>query len=50
MLVACLLLLLIGMNARLLPMWMFINSMQLFVHTPLLASYMPSSLNYFLKS
>lgn len=38
----------IGMGARLLPTWMFINSLQLIAHTPLLAANMPSNLNYFL--
>ena len=48
MFVFFLLFLFLGMGARLLPTWMFVNSLQLIVHTPLLASYMPSSLNYFL--
>ena len=39
---------LIGLGGRMLPTWMFINSMQLIMHTPLLATYMPSNLNYFL--
>ena len=47
--VLSLLFLLIGAGGRLLPTWMFVNSLQLFVHTPLLASYMPSGLAYFLK-
>ena len=37
-----------GMGARLLPTWMFLNSMQLIAHTPLLNTYMPSNLHYFL--
>ena len=36
------------MGARLLPTWMFLNSLQLIAHTPLLATYMPANLNYFL--
>ena len=38
----------VGMGGRLLPTWMFFNSMQLIAHTPLLDTYMPSNLNYFL--
>ena len=40
--------LLIGLGGRLLPTWMFINSMQLIFHAPLLNTYMPANLNYFL--
>ena len=42
------LLLLLGVGGRLLPTWMFLNSMQLIVHTPMLATYVPANLHYFL--
>lgn len=42
------LLILLGIGGRLLPVWMFINSMQLLVHTPLLSMHMPANLHYFL--
>ena len=38
----------IGIGGRLLPTWMFLNSLQLVVHTPLLSTNMPSNLHYFL--
>ena len=38
----------LGINARLLPTWMFLNSMQLIVHAVLLSTSMPSNLHYFL--
>ena len=38
----------VGIGGRLLPTWMFLNSLQLIVHTPLLATNMPSNLHYFL--
>ena len=38
----------IGLSGRLLPIWMFLNTMQLIVHTPLLATFMPPKINYFL--
>ena len=39
-----------GLSGRLLPTFMFLNSMQLIVHTPLLATYMPGNLHlFFLK-
>ena len=41
-------LLLLGFGGRLLPTWMFLNSMQLLVHTPLLATFMPANLHVFL--
>lgn len=44
----CFLFLFVGLGARLLPTWMFLNSLQLIVHTPLIAAYMPANLNYFL--
>ena len=40
-------LMLVGFGGRLLPTWMFLNSMQLIVHTPLLQTFMPSNLNLF---
>lgn len=40
----------LGMGGRLLPTWMFLNSMQLIVHTPMLNTFMPSNLHYFLIS
>ena len=39
----------IGFGGRLLPTWMFINSMQLIVHTPLLQTNMPANLHMFLQ-
>ena len=42
------LLLFVGTGARLLPTWMFFNSLQLIAHTPMLATSMPPNLNYFL--
>ena len=41
-------LLLLGLSGRLLPTWMFLNSFQLLVHAPMLATYMPPNLHYFL--
>jgi len=40
-------LLFVGVGGRLLPTFMFLNSMQLIVHTPLLATYMPGNLHLF---
>ena len=40
--------LLVGMGGSLLPTFMFLNSMQLIVHTPLLATNMPGNLHMFL--
>ena len=37
----------VGLGGRLLPTWMFINSISLIVHTPLLAIDMPANLHYF---
>lgn len=46
---ACLpLLFFVGIGGRLLPTWMFLNSMQLFVHVPMLEIYLPGNLSYFL--
>lgn len=39
---------LIGFGGRLLPTWMFLNSMQLVVHIPTLQVYIPANLSYFL--
>lgn len=44
-----LLALFIGFGGRLLPTWMFINSMQLIAHTPLLQTNMPANLHMFLQ-
>lgn len=38
----------LGINANLLPTWMFVNSFQLIMHTALLSTSMPPNLNYFL--
>lgn len=46
--VALVLLLFIGLGGRLLPTWMFLNSIQLIVHLPLLSTSMPSNLHFFL--
>ena len=42
-------LLFVGLGGRLLPTWMFLNSMQLIVHTPLFNTAMPANLHYFFK-
>ena len=39
------LLLFVGFGGRLLPTWMFLNSLQLFVHLPLLETYLPANLS-----
>ena len=46
--VALVLLLFIGLGGRLLPTWMFLNSLQLIVHLPLISTSMPSNLHFFL--
>ena len=46
--VAGVLILFIGLGGRLLPTWMFLNSLQLIVHLPLLSKSMPSNLHFFL--
>ena len=46
--VAFVLILFIGLGGRLLPTWMFLNSLQLIVHLPLISSIMPSNLHFFL--
>lgn len=38
----------VGLGGRLLPIWMFLNSMQLVVHLPLLPTNMPGNAHYFL--
>ena len=49
MVLACIsLLFFLGINARILPTWMFLNSIQLIMHTVLLSTSMPSNLHYFL--
>lgn len=42
--------LLVGLGGRLLPTWMFFNSLQLIVHTPLLPTHLPANVHYFLTS
>lgn len=42
------LLLLMGFGGRLLPTWMFVNSMQLVTHSPLLTTFMPANMHVFL--
>ena len=44
------LILFVGFNAQLLPTWIFINSLSLVLHTPLLSINMPSNLHYTLVS
>ena len=41
-------LLLLGLSGHLLPTWMFLNSLQLIVHAPMLATNMPANLHHFL--
>lgn len=41
-------LLMIGLGGSLLPTWMFLNSLQLIVHTPMIDAHLPASLHYFL--
>ena len=38
----------LGLGNQMLPIWMFVNSLQLIVHAPLLATYVPSNLSTFL--
>ena len=40
--------LLIGFGGHLLPTWMFLNSLQLVSHVPMLDANMPANLHYFL--
>ena len=37
-------------GGRLLPTWMYFNTLQLIVYTPLVTSNMPSNLHYFLNN
>ena len=37
----------LGFGGRLLPTWMFINSMQLVTHSPLLTTFMPANMHVF---
>ena len=37
-------------GGRLLPTWMYFNSLQLIVYTPLVTTNMPSNLHYFLNN
>lgn len=39
---------LIGLGGSLLPTWMFLNSLQLIVHVPMIDAHLPASLHYFL--
>ena len=49
MLLGCVpMLLFLGLGGRLLPTWMFLNSLQLMVHAPMLATNIPAILHYFL--
>lgn len=48
MTVAFIFILFIGLGGSLLPTWMFLNSLQLIVHLPLVATLMPSNLHMFL--
>ena len=41
--------LLIVWSGSLVPLWMFINSLQLILHVPLIDVQMPSNAHYFLK-
>ena len=41
-------LILIGLGGQLLPTWMFLNSMQLITHVPMLDAHVPANLHYFL--
>ena len=41
-------LVLVGLGGRLLPTWMFFNSLQLIVHTPLLPAHLPANIHYLL--
>lgn len=40
-------LLMIGLGGHLLPTWMFLNSLQLISHVPMLDAHIPASLHYF---
>ena len=42
------LLMLIGFGGRLLPTWMFVNSLSLLVHLPMISSFIPGNLHFFL--
>lgn len=44
------LVLFVGFGGRLLPTWMFLNSMQLIVHAPLLPVELPANVQYFMSS
>lgn len=41
--------LILGLGGRLLPVWMFINSLQLIMHTQLLETELPANLHYFMN-
>ena len=43
-------LLVLGMGGKLLPTWMFINSLQLMTHIPMIDANVPSDLHYFLAN
>ena len=38
----------VGIGGRMLPVWMFLNSLQLVAHLPLVATDMPANLHYIL--
>ena len=39
---------LIGLGGQLLPTWMFLNSLQLITHVPMIDAHLPATLHYFL--
>ena len=39
---------LIGLGGQLLPTWMFLNSLQLITHVPMIDAHIPAPLHYFL--
>lgn len=40
--------LILGFGGRLLPTWMFLNSLQLLAHLPMLDAHVPANLHYYL--
>ena len=48
LIVMAIVVLLLFCGGRLIPTWMFLNSLSLIAHLPLLAVLMPSNLHYFL--
>ena len=39
---------LVGLGGQLLPTWMFLNSLQLITHVPMIDAHVPATLHYFL--